>query len=96
MRKGEKLRKELMQVAHSINWPAVRIQGFEDRVMARLDAAEKPEPYFFLIGWAARALAPGMAMILLVLFVANIMFQYDDLASHLTTFVAYVVFNVTL
>lgn len=80
-KQSEILRKELMQAARQAEWPTVRSEGFETRVMARLAARRAPQPALDLMGWAAVRLVPGLALILLVLTGVSLVPQPQDWTS---------------
>jgi hypothetical protein len=95
-RQSEKLREELMQAARQVEWPAVRTEGFEARVMARLAARREPASSLALMGWAAGRLAPGLAVLLVVLSGVTMLPQSHDWTSILQGLATYLVLGVGL
>ena len=87
----EKLREELMQAARQIEWPAVRTEGFEIRVLARLAARREQQSALALVGWASLRLVPGMAVFLLVLTGAGLVPQPNDWTSIFPNLLAYLI-----
>ncbi len=90
-KQAERLREELIQAARQVEWPTVRAEGFEARVMARLAARREQPSNLALVGWAAGRLVPGMAALLLLLTAATLVPQANDWTSILQGMATYLV-----
>lgn len=80
MNNADKLQRTLLRAARAGEGPMPREAGFEQRVLARLDAAE-PESPWLALGAAARLLAPALAAIVLALGVTYTLSAPDDLLA---------------
>jgi len=90
-KRSETLRKLLIEAARQAEAPAVRTQGFEQRVLARLAARQEDSSALPLLGWAALRLAPGFAVILLVMSAVGLVPQSNDWADAVSTMLTYLI-----
>lgn len=94
MNNADKLRETLLRAARGAGGPLPRAEGFEQRVLARLDAAGAEESPWVALGQAARWLAPAMAAVVAVLGVVYVQSPPDDLLAMNDALVNSAVFGV--
>lgn len=90
-KRSETLRQILIEAARQAEAPSIRTEGFERRVLARLAARQDNPTALSLMGWAALRLAPGLAVILLVMSAVGLVPQSNNWADAVPTMLAYLI-----